>query len=168
MSVKRRRADNPKYRRIVPRGRVAIRRQFILKSRGIGRDWSGESGAATFVKYSRGGGGGFDPEGFSTCAGEKPKAASRKGREKTTVLWVGLSPANRRAFSSSPPLFFSPPLSRLFSRLPCHPFTSALFFSPPPPLHAERGLIREKRSPLLRYQIIYRRGPRVFSPCFLR
>lgn len=57
VSVKRR-TDNPKYRRIVPRGRVAIRRQFILKSRGIGRDWSGESGAASsaafgVVKYSR-------------------------------------------------------------------------------------------------------------------
>lgn len=50
---RRRRTDNPKYRRAVPRGHIAIRRQFILKSRTIGRDWSGGSGTGSCHIESR-------------------------------------------------------------------------------------------------------------------
>lgn len=145
------RADNPKYRRIVPRGRVSIRRQFILKSRGIGRDWSGESGPSSppafrVVKYSRRG----DPEGFSQPIRGEPKAVEEKEEEREkTVPWVGLSPANRHAFSSLLPVCRG---SSHASRVIHSPF--ALFFppsvlsvhrqrSPPLSLHGGRRLINE-------------------------
>lgn len=104
----KRQTDNPKYRRIVPRGHIAIRRQFILKSRGIGWDWSGESGAGSCHIESRKV---FGEERwsrrFSTYTG---KAEGSWGRQKVekTVLWVGLSLANRHAFSSGSFLAFSP------------------------------------------------------------
>lgn len=114
------RADNPKYRRIVPRGRVSIRRQFILKSRGIGRDWSGESGPSSppafrVVKYSRRG----DPEGFSQPIRGEPKAVEEEEEREREDSSMGRLIAREQA------RFFLPPsrLSRLFSRLPCHPFT---------------------------------------------
>lgn len=151
VSVKRR-TDNPKYRRIVPRGRVAIRRQFILKSRGIGRDWSGESGAASsaafgVVKYSRRGA--VIPKVFQPIRGGGKRQLRRAEGEREDSSMVGLSPANRRAFSSPPPSL----LSRLFSRLPCHPFTfriilpSLRLIRPPTTLslslHGGRRLINE-------------------------
>lgn len=134
VSVKRRRADNPKYRRIVPRGRVAIRRQFILKSRGIGRDWSGESGAATFVKYSRGGGAVLIPKVFQPAPGKSRRR--RRGKAERRRRFYG------SAYRPRTGALFPPP--RLSSFLPLCRASSHAFrvirspphYSSPLPLHA--------------------------------
>lgn len=114
------RADNPKYRRIVPRGRVSIRRQFILKSRGIGRDWSGESGPSSppafrVVKYSRRG----DPEGFSQPIQGEPKAVEEEEEER-----------ERRQFHGSA---YRPRTGTLFP--PSFPFVAALLTPPVSSIH---------------------------------
>lgn len=136
VSVKRR-TDNPKYRRIVPRGRVAIRRQFILKSRGIGRDWSGESGAASsaafgVVKYSRRGA--VIPKVFQPIRGGGKRQLRRaEGEREDSSMGRLIAREQARFFLSASSLLCRG--SSHASRVIHSPF--ALFF-PPSVLSAHR------------------------------
>lgn len=98
----RRRTDNPKYRRVVvPRGHIAIRRQFILKSRAIGQGLVDLGQAVATLRAVKDSRGETIPRRFSRPRRRgKPKAVENGRRQ-----FYGLAYRSRTGTLFPPALF---------------------------------------------------------------